>query len=454
MSSLLLARRAVLATAAATLLWSGNAFAGCPSDHYREPLTKACVPKFGGEIAKIWDVIWIRIRREHEVESVGPILASWLQKSRDSARQASRPIPQNIREQLEGFVDVDVLNAVEYKVGDSGFLNLGGLITRENHAHAVTLVDTIVFDRAWDAENNARLWAHELFHVMQFRKWGTSDFAKKYVRDYNSVEEEAYAFDSEYETWVAAKGILLPPRADGKIPLAGGVVLLGNGYFIRTFAYRHKGPSPHRHEFMFQMYGPGGKYLGDNSYVGQNDQDWRLQTDTFYAGSNVVRYAFADWNDGWGRFNFTVESQMTVPTPSIQPAPFRSTSVSLNGGTAALESGYELRNIRYGHRGPGPHDHWFTFEVHGPGGLLANATMMATMSPTKAKVGNRIQQAFRSEVGCLYSRFPNGMTVARFYTTLGDRLIDPSARCTESRDSGTQVVTILIVRQIDVSTAI
>ncbi|MFV0297678.1 MAG: DUF4157 domain-containing protein [Hyphomicrobiaceae bacterium] len=57
---------------------------------------------------------------------------------------------------------------------------------------AVTLIDVIVFKNANDANFNPVLWAHELKHVQQFASWGARDFAIRYLRSWNSVENEAY----------------------------------------------------------------------------------------------------------------------------------------------------------------------------------------------------------------------------------------------------------------------
>ncbi|HBZ94972.1 MAG TPA: hypothetical protein DEO91_15135, partial [Pseudomonas sp.] len=46
------------------------------------------------------------------------------------------------------------------------------------------------------AEGDASLGADELWNVQQYREWGTAEFARRYTRDFNSVEEPAYAMQA------------------------------------------------------------------------------------------------------------------------------------------------------------------------------------------------------------------------------------------------------------------
>jgi hypothetical protein len=61
----------------------------------------------------------------------------------------------------------------------------------------VTLIDTIIFRHASDAEDNVALWAHELKHVQQYQEWGVQGFAQRYTHDFNAVEAPAYAIQAE-----------------------------------------------------------------------------------------------------------------------------------------------------------------------------------------------------------------------------------------------------------------
>src|ERR1043166_705160 len=141
-----------------------------------------------------------RARLEAMVQAAAPGFQQWLQASRNTAASGGPfPIPAYIRSQLEGFYSADTLNRARFKVGDGGVFNLANLaITYGNQTAAVTLIDVIVFRNEYDAQNNPVLWAHELRHVEQFRDWGVRDFAIRYLRSGNGVENEAYAKQAEF----------------------------------------------------------------------------------------------------------------------------------------------------------------------------------------------------------------------------------------------------------------
>jgi hypothetical protein len=63
----------------------------------------------------------------------------------------------------------------------------------------VALNNVIVFRFADDAATNPVLWSHELKHIQQFAEWGVRDFAIRYLRDWNSVEAEAYAAERAFQ---------------------------------------------------------------------------------------------------------------------------------------------------------------------------------------------------------------------------------------------------------------
>lgn len=138
-----------------------------------------------------------RIRREAMAVASAPALAQWLQTSRDTARGGAQPIPHHIREAMTGFFDQDILNRTAYKIGDGGVINLANLSINYGDARAVTLIDTVVFSDLAGA-NDVFLWAHELAHVLQFRNWGTNDFAIRYLRSWNGVENEATSVANQF----------------------------------------------------------------------------------------------------------------------------------------------------------------------------------------------------------------------------------------------------------------
>jgi len=132
-------------------------------------------------------------------EALTQIGASTLQQairqSRDEARSgATAPIPVKIWKAVSClYDDRKLLESVRYKIGDDGMSNVANLSIRFGDAYAVTLIDTIVFAKKADALENVELWAHELWHVKQFRDWGEREFALRFVRDHRAVEADAYA---------------------------------------------------------------------------------------------------------------------------------------------------------------------------------------------------------------------------------------------------------------------
>jgi Domain of unknown function (DUF4157) len=129
-------------------------------------------------------------------------LANALVTSRDAAWAAgTRPIPPHIRQALLPWYPADLLDSIEYRSGITEDATLQSLSIRYGEATAVTTIDTITFANPWDAENNVALWAHEVKHVEQVRRWGLVGFAHRYVRDHQAVEAEAYAIGAEVKAF-------------------------------------------------------------------------------------------------------------------------------------------------------------------------------------------------------------------------------------------------------------
>ncbi|MFN4201583.1 MAG: DUF4157 domain-containing protein [Tabrizicola sp.] len=128
-------------------------------------------------------------------------LANALVFSRDAAWTAgTSPIPPHIRQALLDWYPADLLDGIEYRTGYAEDATLQSLAIRHGRANAVTLIDTIVFADAREAETDIALWAHEVKHVEQVRRWGLMGFAQRYVRDPWAVEAEAYAIGKTVET--------------------------------------------------------------------------------------------------------------------------------------------------------------------------------------------------------------------------------------------------------------
>jgi len=120
------------------------------------------------------------------------LLRDWIIESRDSAvRQGVAEIPPAIRTELSGYVPEAVLDRVRWRVGGAGEESLQQNSFSFGHALAITLDYVVVFRDHDDALDNAELWVHELYHVMQFRDWGIEGFAARYLADSSGIESEA-----------------------------------------------------------------------------------------------------------------------------------------------------------------------------------------------------------------------------------------------------------------------
>ncbi|WP_250456271.1 DUF4157 domain-containing protein [Caballeronia sp. ATUFL_M2_KS44] len=163
-----------------------------------------------------------KARLEAQAQAGAPIFEQAINASRATAINGGvQPIPPDVRQDLTGYIDEDVLNRARYKVGDNGIVNIANLSIRYGDAAAVTLVDVIVFANPLGIRDRA-LWAHELTHVRQYRDWGTRDFAIRYLRSWNGVENEAYDVQNQYAAWQSqhlaqqsGQGLSPPPMSQG-----------------------------------------------------------------------------------------------------------------------------------------------------------------------------------------------------------------------------------------------
>jgi len=179
------------------------------------PLGHACDTCGGGVVGGL-PVIGHALN-EAQAQAAGTVLEQWINASHNTAINGAMPIPPQIRQQLTGYASEDSMNRVRYKVGDSGFVNLAHMLEQGGFADAVTLIDVVVF-RGPSEANNPAIWAHELTHVDQYRDWGVHSFAIQYARDYNGVENPAYAKGNGFWAWaqqnhIAPATVASPPPA-------------------------------------------------------------------------------------------------------------------------------------------------------------------------------------------------------------------------------------------------
>ena len=130
------------------------------------------------------------------------LLARWITASRQQALAAgTEPVPPLIAEGLAGYFSPGLGQAVRWRGAGTTELSLPGLAFQYGDAAAITLIDVVLFRSDADARHDLKLWAHELTHVEQYRRWGVDGFVARYVADSGAVEREAYANADRFEAW-------------------------------------------------------------------------------------------------------------------------------------------------------------------------------------------------------------------------------------------------------------
>jgi hypothetical protein len=139
--------------------------------------------------------------------ALAPVLAAWIRNARNAALDhGAAEIPRDIRSALTGYVPAEILDAARWRVDDTVF-SLEQSLFRLGYTQAVTLDNVIVFAKL-EHVSDPELWAHELFHVMQYRDWGVDGFVERYLEDYETVEGEAAKFRWR---WARAAGRVPQP---------------------------------------------------------------------------------------------------------------------------------------------------------------------------------------------------------------------------------------------------
>jgi hypothetical protein len=141
------------------------------------------------------------------------LLAQWITASRQQALAAgTEPVPPRIVQGLAGYFQPGLEQAVRWRGTGTTELSLPGLAFQYGDAAAITLIDVVLFRSDADARHDLKLWAHELTHVEQYRRWGVDGFAAGYVADSGAVEREAYANADRFEAWRSSAATQRPHR--------------------------------------------------------------------------------------------------------------------------------------------------------------------------------------------------------------------------------------------------
>ena len=120
-----------------------------------------------------------------------------------------RPIPAHLRKTLRRWYPDDILNTVRWtsiRGSIQQFLQ-DAEMNFDDNTLAITVMNAVIF-RNDDLADDGALWAHELYHVQQYREWGVVRFAKKWVDNASvsgPVEAPAYAREAEARPFFAPR---------------------------------------------------------------------------------------------------------------------------------------------------------------------------------------------------------------------------------------------------------
>jgi Domain of unknown function (DUF4157) len=128
---------------------------------------------------------------------------------RQAIADGVRPVPPFVYRSLLGYFPAALLQKCRFAAGNSRPLTLPALAFSYGDATAITLGDVVLFKDERTAQDNLKVWAHELTHVMQYQRWGVEGFAEHYVRDSSAVEQEAIDNANRFAAWLPRRG--LPP---------------------------------------------------------------------------------------------------------------------------------------------------------------------------------------------------------------------------------------------------
>ena len=135
-------------------------------------------------------------------EHAGRLLATLIQAGREAAIAAGvKPVPAPIERALLGYFPDGILRKTRYMSGHADAIAIPGMAMGYGDIDAIALGDTILFRDDKAALADAKLWAHELTHIMQYERWGIEGFAKRYIEDFAAIEKEARDNADRFARW-------------------------------------------------------------------------------------------------------------------------------------------------------------------------------------------------------------------------------------------------------------
>lgn len=136
---------------------------------------------------------------------LGGNLAAQIHAARDNVRRTGcGPASPQVISALTPFLPASVFDGVCWASLKPGF-GLDSIVIHDGGMSAVTLDDTIVFKDSASGFDPG-LWAHELIHILQYRRLGVEVFANQYTYNWRSLEDEAYGFQHFVESRLPVQG--------------------------------------------------------------------------------------------------------------------------------------------------------------------------------------------------------------------------------------------------------
>jgi len=136
------------------------------------------------------------LRGQNPLQVTAAPLAGAIRAAREKHLARAKPIPQDVKQELNGFFSTAILNRAKYTVGKvditlPNFIGNGAKFMGNDYA--VVVDDIIVFnDTPPSFSESPFWWTHEVAHIDQYHRWGVESFAFRYIRDLgSSIEAEA-----------------------------------------------------------------------------------------------------------------------------------------------------------------------------------------------------------------------------------------------------------------------
>ena len=163
-----------------------------------------------------------------------PVAASMISARNAVMNRSPQRIPESLKPFLRRWYPDDLLNSVRWSADWNLVQNTlqTAQMNINPNTQAITLINAVVFRDGANAQDVA-LWAHELYHVQQYRDWGVFGFAKRWVDNSSvggPVEAPAYAREREARAIAGSYGASGTEPGPGAGSIASGSRSSGRGY--------------------------------------------------------------------------------------------------------------------------------------------------------------------------------------------------------------------------------